>query len=119
MSRTDTAKTKCPCGQDLIFPIKKPNYFAPTVSKVACRFCDSRFLMHVEVDKDQKIPKPANARELYELANKPFVRKFKHRFELIRLSPEAAKRSSSIPRQIGSMIVEKVSKRDNGPEFKD
>lgn len=75
--------------------------------------------MHVEVDKDQKIPKPTNARELYELASKPFVRQYKHRFELIRLSPEGAKRSSNPVRQAVSMVVEKVSKRDNGPEFKD
>lgn len=117
MSRIDTAKTKCPCGSELVFAIEKPSYFTPKVSKVACPDCDSRFLMTVEVDKAEKIPNPKNHEELMKLAMKPFVRKFKHRFEIIRLSAEAASRAANPLRQAASLIVEKVSKRDNDPQF--
>ncbi len=105
MSQIETAKTKCPCGSELKFNIKKPNYFGPKISKVSCIECDSRFLMIVEVDKTQKIPMPKNHRELMALATNPFVRKYISRFEIIRLSAKAKARASNPIRQVASTII--------------
>lgn len=117
MSQIETAKTKCPCGAELQFKIKKPSYFDKTVSKVSCFECDSRFLMIVEVDKTHKIPMPKNHRELMALATNPFVRKYSSRFEIIRLTPQAKERAKNPIRQLASTIIEKVSKKDLEPEF--
>jgi hypothetical protein len=117
MGQIEHAKTKCPCGASLSFPIKKPSFHTPSVSKVSCYICDSRFLMHVYANKDQKIPVPRNAAEAAELSAKPFERKYQSHFDIIRLSEKARARSANPLRQVVSTIVEKVSKRDNGPEF--
>lgn len=90
------ARTKCPCGADIEAPIRKPTHFTPTVSKLSCLECDSRFLLHVEIAKS----KP------------PFVRKFVSRFEVIRLSKEANDRAKNPVRQVVSKVIEKASKKD-------
>lgn len=96
--KTNTAKTQCPCGRELVAQIKKPAWFTPTRQMVPCE-CGSRFLMTCQKDKKKR---GAN---------------FTCEFEIIRLSPEASKRSSNPIRQIGSKIVEKFGKREGGPEF--
>lgn len=37
--------TKCPCGAQIEGGIKKPTLSVPTVSKINCKKCGSRFLM--------------------------------------------------------------------------
>lgn len=120
MSKTDQAKSKCPCGHEIIFQIKKPNFLTKETTKIACTECDSRFLVHVEVDKrkpehDQARPLNRAARE--RLAQAPFERNYTHTFEIIRLSAKAKKNASNPLKQAASMVVEKFGKREGGPEF--
>lgn len=49
------ADTVCPCGARMNAPIRKPKRFEPSVAKITCNACDSRFLFITRVgprDKD-------------------------------------------------------------------
>jgi hypothetical protein len=47
--------TKCPCGHELRFRIKKPVSFGLEIVKAQCSDCLSTFLVKVKVGKNRKI----------------------------------------------------------------
>jgi len=53
MSSRANFKTKCVCGGDIQFDIKKPTRFQPALTKVSCPSCRSRYFMTCEIDRNQ------------------------------------------------------------------
>lgn len=118
--REQFAKTKCPCGMELVFPVLKPrSRFEKTVSKVSCKSCDSQFLLHVEIKKTPPIKvdksRPMSREELMAL-DRPFERQYTSTFEVIRVTAEAAKRAKNPLSRVANMVVEKVSEKSE-PKF--
>lgn len=51
MSKFDVSSS-CPCGTKIDFKVKKPTRFTPTLCKVTCPKCTSRFLFTYMVDTE-------------------------------------------------------------------
>lgn len=118
MSKQDKvqyAKTECPCGMELVFPVKKPSRLTKTVSKVGCKSCDSQFLLHVEVEPKKPIKidpsRPLSNAERRALSL-PYERSYRSYFEVIRVTAEASKRAKNPLNRMKEMIVEKISEGD-------
>lgn len=47
--------TRCVCGNDLSFKIRKPTRFDPTIAKVSCK-CGSRYMFSCIIDKQSGQP---------------------------------------------------------------
>ena len=48
--------TKCPCGAEVTFKVKKPAAFRPEVTKFSCHECESVFLAKTRIgDKDRGV----------------------------------------------------------------
>jgi hypothetical protein len=44
-----TITTACICGYEIQFTVRKPKHFQPTIRKITCAGCDSRYLLSIGV----------------------------------------------------------------------
>lgn len=73
--KTVKAKTQCPCGTEVHVEIKKPKWFNPTLAKISCPNCKSKFFVLSEIDKESH--------------GKVIRRTYKTSFEVIELTENA------------------------------
>lgn len=52
--KTALANSKCPCGENMKAHVKKPKAFQPSVTKITCKRCESKFLLITRIARNDQ-----------------------------------------------------------------
>jgi hypothetical protein len=62
--KTIELETKCPCGAELNFKVRKPAPFKPEITKAECLCCKSKFLIKTKFGRNRAVDVDFGIQEL-------------------------------------------------------